>query len=67
MTKPGVACGSSTYARPVGIGRRLPLILALVEETPDRTLEELRAALAGRAVAVGYGTLWPGRFCFKSA
>jgi transposase len=34
------------------------LILGLVEETPDMTLEELRAALAGRGVSVGYGTLW---------
>ena len=34
------------------------MILALVEETPDVTLEELRAALAARGVSVGYGTLW---------
>jgi transposase len=34
------------------------LILALVEETPDITLDELRAALAERGVSVGYGTLW---------
>lgn len=34
------------------------LILALVEDKPDMTLEELRAALAGRGVSVGYGTLW---------
>ena len=32
------------------------MILALVEETPDITLEELRAALARRGLAVGYGT-----------
>jgi hypothetical protein len=31
------------------------LILALVEEKSDITLEELRAALAGRGVPVGYG------------
>ena len=37
---------------------RAGLILALVEETPDITLEELRAALARRGLAVGYGTLW---------
>jgi len=34
------------------------LILGLVEKTPDLTLEELRAALAQRGVAAGYGTLW---------
>jgi transposase len=34
------------------------LILSLVEETPDITLEELRTALAARGVAVGYGTVW---------
>lgn len=33
-------------------------ILALVEETPDITLHELRAALAERGLAVGIGTLW---------
>ena len=32
------------------------LILGLVAEAPDHTLEELRAALAGRGL--GYGTLW---------
>ena len=40
------------------IEARAGLILALVEETPDITLEELRAALARRGLAVGYGTLW---------
>src|SRR4051794_10990771 len=34
------------------------LILALIEETPDITLDELRATLAERAVSVGYGSLW---------
>ena len=34
------------------------LILSLLEETPDITLEELRAVLAEKGVAVGYGTLW---------
>jgi transposase len=34
------------------------LILGLIEETPDITLDELRAALAERGVSVGYGTLW---------
>lgn len=34
------------------------LILELVEETPDITLDELRTVLAERGVPVGYGTLW---------
>jgi transposase len=34
------------------------LILSLLEEAPDTTLEELRARLAKKGVAVGYGTLW---------
>ncbi|MBJ7532580.1 hypothetical protein JDN40_00275, partial [Rhodomicrobium vannielii ATCC 17100] len=33
-------------------------ILALVDETPDMTLQELRAALQDRGIAAGYGTLW---------
>ncbi|MDF2971961.1 MAG: Transposase protein, partial [Microvirga sp.] len=54
--------GADTGRRPAeGSGRveeRAGLILALVEETPDITLEELRTALAGRGLTVGYGTLW---------
>ena len=34
------------------------LILALVEQTPDMTLMELKAALAERSFGVGIGTLW---------
>ncbi len=34
------------------------LILALIDETPDMTLEELKAALKDRGVTMGYGTLW---------
>lgn len=34
------------------------LILALVEEEPDLSLQELRAALGERGLSVGYGTLW---------
>jgi transposase len=34
------------------------LVLALVEETPDMTLQELKAALEGQGVSAGYGTLW---------
>jgi hypothetical protein len=33
------------------------MILALLEETPDITLQELKAALMDRGVAAGYGTL----------
>ena len=34
------------------------LILSLYEATPDTTLQELRAALAGHGISVGYGGLW---------
>ena len=34
------------------------MILALVDETKDITLEELRAALADQDLRFGYGTLW---------
>jgi transposase len=33
-------------------------ILSLVDETPDLTLHEIKAALAERGVSVGVGTLW---------
>ncbi len=33
-------------------------ILGLVEERPDVTLHEIRAALAARGIGVGIGTLW---------
>src|SRR4051794_32984762 len=42
------------------IEARAGLILGLVDETPDITLEELRTALAARGIVVGYGTV--GRF-----
>ena len=34
------------------------LILALVDKTPDMTLQELKAALEDQGVSAGYGTLW---------
>ena len=34
------------------------LILALIDETPDMTLQELKAALENHGVSAGYGTLW---------
>lgn len=33
------------------------LILAMIEETPDLAIEELRQALAEKGVTVGYGTI----------
>ena len=33
------------------------MILALIEETPDLAIEELRQALAEKGVTVGYGTI----------
>ena len=33
-------------------------ILTLLDETPDMTLQELKAALMDRGIAAGYGTLW---------
>jgi transposase len=33
-------------------------LLSRIEETPDLTLEELRAELADRGKLVGYGTVW---------
>jgi transposase len=58
-------CQGHTRPKALGGDRRSgrieahgPLILALVEETPDLTLEELRALLRARGVAAGYGTLW---------
>jgi transposase len=35
-----------------------PLILGMVEKTPDVTLEELRAALAEQGIGAGIATLW---------
>lgn len=36
-------------------------LLARIAARPDLTLQELRQELAGRGLAVGYGTVW--RFC----
>lgn len=51
-------------ARPAGGDRRSgrieahsAVILALLEATPDLTIEELRLALADTGVTVGYGTI----------
>ena len=51
-------------ARPLGGDRRSgrveahkDTILALIEETPDIAIEELRQGLADKSVTVGYGTI----------
>jgi hypothetical protein len=52
---------SRASSRPAVLADRSPIhaeILALLDETPDTTLQELKAALHGRGIAVGYGTLW---------
>jgi transposase len=33
------------------------MILGMIEETPDMTIEELRQALAKKGLIVGYGTI----------
>ena len=35
-----------------------PLILGIMKKTPDVTLAELRATLAGQGISVGIATLW---------
>ena len=52
--RPGPLGGDRRSARVEAQGR---LIEALLEATPDITVEELRAALAARGHAFGYGTL----------
>jgi transposase len=53
--KPGPLGGDRRSKRIEG---HAEVILALVDETKDMTLEELRAALAERGLQFGYGTLW---------
>ena len=52
--RPGLLGGDRRSAR---IEAQGGLIRDLLEATPDITTEELRAALAGRGHAFGYGTL----------
>lgn len=52
--RPGPLGGDRRSAR---VEAQAPLIKALLEATPDITVEELRAALAERGHAFGYGTL----------
>ena len=53
--KPGPLGGDRRSER---IETHAEAILALVDETKDMTLEELRAALADQGLQFGYGTLW---------
>lgn len=57
-------CEGRSRARAMGGDRhsklkgRRDLVLGLIEEQPELTLEELRAALGERGLIVGYGTVW---------
>ena len=53
--KPGPLGGDRRSKR---IEAHAEVILALVDETKDITLEELRGALADQGLSFGYGTLW---------
>jgi transposase len=44
--------------RSMRMDRHAEAIGALVDETPDITLEELRTALAARGASTSYGALW---------
>jgi transposase len=44
--------------RSARIEAHAPLILGMVEKTPDVTLGELRAALAEQGIGAGVATLW---------
>jgi transposase len=52
---PGALGGDRRSAR---IEAQAPLILQLVERTPDITLSELKAALAASGVVAAIATLW---------
>ena len=52
--RPGPLGGDRRSGR---IEAQAPLILSLLAETPDITVEELRAALGERGHVFGYGTL----------
>ena len=49
------AMGGGTRSK---LCRERVLVLGLIEEQPDLTLEEVRIALAERGLKVGYGTVW---------
>jgi transposase len=52
---PGPLGGDRRFGR---IEAQAPLILGLLERTPDITLSEIRAELAEAGVPVGVATLW---------
>ena len=52
--RPGALGGDRRSGR---VEAQASLILQLLEETPDITIEELRQALAARGHSFGYGTL----------
>lgn len=54
----GARAGLGGDRRSGRIEAHAALILAPVEEMPDITLDELKAALAERGLSAGYGTLW---------
>jgi transposase len=54
----GGMSGRQAALRSKRIEAHAEVILALVDETRDMTLEELRAALADQGLEFGYGTLW---------
>lgn len=49
------AMGGDTRSK---LSERRTLVLGLIEEQPDMTLEEVRRALAEQELEVGYGTVW---------
>ena len=53
--RPGPLGGDRRTGR---IEAHAAVILAVLDETKDITLEELRAVLAVRGLSFGYGTLW---------
>ena len=49
------AMGGDTRSKLTG---QRALVLGVIEEQPDLTLEEVRSALAEQGLVVGYGTVW---------
>lgn len=49
------AMGGDTRSKLTG---QRALVLGLVDEQPDLTLEEVRSVLAEQGLEVGYGTVW---------
>ena len=49
------AMGGNTRSK---LSKERALVLGLIEEQPDLTLQEVRSALAEHELKVGYGTVW---------